>query len=65
MTSHAAYVAAAYGLSALVIVALVGWILADQRARRRELAELEARGVRRRSDRRAAPAAGGGAGAGR
>lgn len=47
--SHAAYVAAAYGLSALIIGALVAWILLDQRARRRELAELEAAGIRRRS----------------
>ena len=51
MSAHALYVASAYGLSALVIAALAGWILADQRARRRELAALEAVGVRRRSDR--------------
>lgn len=51
---HPVFVAAAYGVSALVIAALVGWILADQAARRRELADLEKRGVRRRS---AGPAA--------
>jgi len=51
---HPFFVAAAYGISALVIAALVGWILADQAARKRELAELEKRGVRRRS---AGPAA--------
>ena len=53
MTAHALYVAAAYGISAVVIVGLVGWILADQRGRRREIAELEASGVRRRSDTKA------------
>lgn len=47
--THTLYVAAAYGLSALGIAGLLGWILTDQRARRRELAELEKRGVRRRS----------------
>ncbi len=54
MTAHALYVSAAYAISALVIVCLIGWILADQRARQRELAELEASGLRRRSDRSAA-----------
>ena len=52
MSAHALYVSAAYGISALAIAALVIWILADQRARKRELAELEAAGVRRRSDTR-------------
>ncbi|PWJ74829.1 heme exporter protein D [Pseudaminobacter salicylatoxidans] len=56
MTVHALYVLAAYSVSALVLAALVGWILLDQRARRRELAELEASGARRRSDRRGAAA---------
>ena len=48
--THALYLAAAYGLSALGIAGVIGWILSDQAARRRELAELEKRGVRRRSD---------------
>jgi heme exporter protein D len=47
--THALYVGAAYGITAVVIAALVGWILLDQSARRRELADLEKRGVRRRS----------------
>ena len=50
MTAHALYVAAAYAISALALGGLVAWILLDQRARRRELAELEASGARRRSD---------------
>jgi len=51
MTAHALYVSAAYGISALAIAGLIAWILLDRRARQRELAELEAAGLRRRSDR--------------
>ncbi|RWG28069.1 MAG: heme exporter protein CcmD, partial [Mesorhizobium sp.] len=50
MSAHALYVAAAYAISAIVLVGLIGWILLDQRARKRELAALDAAGVRRRSD---------------
>ncbi|TIS38079.1 MAG: heme exporter protein CcmD, partial [Mesorhizobium sp.] len=49
MSAHALYVAAAYAISAIVLVGLIGWILLDQRARKRELAALDAAGVRRRS----------------
>jgi heme exporter protein D len=52
MSAHALYVAAAYGISAVTLIGLAGWILFDYRARQQELAELEARGVRRRSERR-------------
>ena len=53
MTAHGLYVTAAYGVSALAIAGAdrAGSLL-DQRARRREMAELEASGVRRRSDER-------------
>ncbi|MBW8638538.1 heme exporter protein CcmD [Hoeflea sp. WL0058] len=47
--SHDVYVALAYGITAIVIAALILWVVLDQRARRTELSELEARGVRRRS----------------
>ncbi len=50
MSDHFLYVASAYGASILVLAGLAGWILADQRARKRELAQLEASGIRRRSD---------------
>ena len=50
MSAHALYVTAAYGITAIVLAGMIGWILLDQRARRRELAALEAAGVRRRSD---------------
>jgi heme exporter protein D len=49
MSTHDLYVTAAYGFSAVALLAMVGWIFADHRARRRELAVLEASGVRRRS----------------
>ena len=51
MSVHALYVTAAYAITAIVLAGLVGWVLLDQRARRRDLAELEAAGVRRRSER--------------
>jgi heme exporter protein D len=55
MSAHALYVTAAYGITAIVLAGLIGWILLDQRARKRELAELEAAGVRRRSDKASKP----------
>jgi heme exporter protein D len=51
MSVHALYVTAAYGVTLLTLVGLTGWLVLDHRARRRELLELEASGVRRRSDR--------------
>lgn len=48
--THTLYVAAAYGISALTLAALAAWILLDQAGRRRDLAELERRGIRRRAD---------------
>ena len=50
MSAHALYVAAAYGATAVVLAGLIGWVLLGLRARKRELAELEAAGIRRRSD---------------
>lgn len=52
MSSHVAYVTVAYGVSVLVIAGLATWIIADQRARKRELAALDAAGIRRRSEAR-------------
>lgn len=57
MSEHAFFVAAAYLVTVAVIGALIAWILIDQAARKRELAELEAEGIRRRSDQRAGTAA--------
>ena len=52
---HAAFIVTAYAAAALVIGALTGWVLLDHRAQLRKLADLDARGVSRRSD-RATPA---------
>jgi heme exporter protein D len=51
MSAHALYVTAAYAMTAIVLAGLIGWLLVDRNGRRRELAELEASGVRRRSER--------------
>ena len=48
---HAAFIVAAYAAAAIVIGALIGWVLLDHRAQLRKLADLDARGATRRSDR--------------
>lgn len=49
---HAAFIWAAYAVSAFVIVALILWVSSDERRQRRILVEFEERGVTRRSARR-------------
>ena len=49
MSAHAGFIVAAYGVTAVVLVALVLWVVIDGRAQRRRLADLEARGITRRS----------------
>lgn len=46
---HAAYIVAAYGMTLAVIAALIVWVVVDYRRQRRILADLERRGVTRRS----------------
>ena len=46
---HATFIVAAYAMAALVVVCLIAWVLADYDAQRRQLSDLEARGVTRRS----------------
>jgi heme exporter protein D len=53
---HTAYIVSAYAGVAVLIVLLVGYVLWDARRVRAKLADLEARGVRRRSDSGAGPA---------
>ena len=48
---HAAFIWASYALVAIVLAGLVGWLIFDGRRQQRLLNELEARGVRRRSNR--------------
>jgi heme exporter protein D len=55
VSAHALYVTAAYAVTAIVLAGLIGWVLLGLKARKRELAELEAAGIRRRSDRAGKP----------
>ena len=48
---HAAFIWAAYATVAVVLAALVGSLVLDGRRQRQLVDELEARGVRRRSQR--------------
>ncbi|WP_210162802.1 heme exporter protein CcmD [Kaistia adipata] len=50
---HAGFILAAYGVTIAIVLALVAWILLDGRTLRRQLADLETRGIRRRSARKA------------
>lgn len=46
---YAGTILACYGAVALLVVVIMGWLIQDGRRLARQLAELEARGVRRRS----------------
>jgi len=48
------YVLAAYGVTAIALLCLIGSIIIDQRIQLRAIRDLEARGERRRSSRSAA-----------
>ena len=49
MMTHATYVALSYGAAVILIGGLVLMTILDGRACKRDLAELEAQGIRRRS----------------
>jgi heme exporter protein D len=51
---HASFIIASYAASAFILALLIGWIVAENRALKRTLAEFEARGITRRSDERKA-----------
>jgi len=53
---HAAFIWASYAAVTIVIGALIVWLVADGTRYRRQLRDLEARGVRRRSSGAAGPA---------
>jgi heme exporter protein D len=46
---HASFIIASYAMAAVVVLGLIAWVLADYDAQRRQLGELDARGVTRRS----------------
>ena len=48
---HADFIVGAYAFATLIVAGMIGWIVADYRRQARSLAELEARGVTRRSER--------------
>jgi heme exporter protein D len=47
--NHEFYIGMSYAVTGLIAAALVVWVYVDGRYRRKELAELEAAGVRRRA----------------
>lgn len=48
-TKYFGFIASSYGITAVVLLIMVAWVLLTQRARRRQLAALEEAGVRRAS----------------
>jgi heme exporter protein D len=50
---YATFILGAYGTAALIVIAMIAWVAIDHRRQARALAELEARGVTRRSEPRA------------
>ncbi|AVA23334.1 heme exporter protein CcmD [Rhizobium sp. LEGMi198b] len=49
--THPFYVYGSYGFTAAMIIAVIAWTWFDGRLRRKEIAALEASGIRRRSQR--------------
>lgn len=49
---HAGFIVSAYAIAVVIIATMVVWVLIDHRRQMRILAELEAQGVTRRSDRK-------------
>jgi heme exporter protein D len=47
--SHTGFIVASYAVAAVVVLALIAWVVLDFRMQRRTLADLESRGVTRRS----------------
>lgn len=48
---HAFFIVSAYAAAALIVGAMVAWVALDHRRQSRLLADLEARGITRRSGR--------------
>jgi heme exporter protein D len=49
---HAAFIWSAYGVVAIVLAGLIAWLVLDGREQTRRIADLDARGIKRRSARR-------------
>jgi heme exporter protein D len=50
---HASFIVASYAIVVVVVIALIGWVIADYRRQRTILQDLERSGVTRRSARQA------------
>ncbi|MGB6349620.1 MAG: heme exporter protein CcmD [Pseudolabrys sp.] len=50
---HADFIIAAYAVTAVVVAALVAWVVLDYSAQRRILGDLDDRGITRRAQRKA------------
>jgi heme exporter protein D len=48
---HADFIIGAYAFATLIVAGMIGWIVLDHRRQTRRLADLEARGLTRRSER--------------
>ncbi|WOC15865.1 heme exporter protein CcmD [Pseudochrobactrum sp. MP213Fo] len=53
--SHLTYVMLAYGISAVVVLAILAWIVLTQNNLQAEMTRLEKQGIRRRSQQTTAP----------
>jgi heme exporter protein D len=49
--NHMGFIVAAYAVTIAIVGALIAWVMLDYRAQKRTLAELDKRGVTRRSQR--------------
>jgi heme exporter protein D len=47
--NHMGFIVTAYALTAIVVAGLIAWVMLDYRAQQRALADLDKRGVTRRS----------------
>jgi heme exporter protein D len=47
--NHMGFIVAAYAVTIAIVGALIAWVMLDYRAQKRTLAELDKRGVTRRS----------------
>ena len=47
--NHIGFIVAAYAAAAVVVAGLIAWVLIDYRALRRTLADLDRRGITRRT----------------
>jgi len=52
---HANFILAAYAAAILIVGGLITWVLLDYRTQLRKLADMNARGVTRRSEQTTAP----------